>query len=196
MTGLVLRPSLLALCTFLLIACGSDETLPPGADDAATTVDAPVTADASGGGDATGDGGDGSGDGGDGSGDGGDGSGDGGADLDAGGGGEPGITCGTEICDPDTHKCCVSQGVTNQTCIPAADQCTGTTIGCDGPEDCQGDDACCGTFSAGSVSTACGAQSSCQFVLCNTSNDCPASSPMCCSSSLFPDASICSQFCF
>jgi hypothetical protein len=199
MTRLGLAPSLLALGAIVLFACGGDdERLPPGAADAAATVDAPATADAIAGDGDAGDNGDAGDDGDAGDGDAGNGDGDAGnGDGDAGNGEEPepGITCGTDTCDPSVQECCVAQNGMSQECV-ASGTCQSTTIGCDGPEDCQGNDSCCGTFAAGSVSTGCDAQSSCQFVLCNTSDDCPVSSPMCCSSALFPNASVCSQVCF
>ncbi len=115
-----------------------------------------------------------------------------------------GVACGTATCTLGTQECCVSGGIggSTQTCVTAG-TCQDNVLSCDGPEDCNGTDVCCGTGSfgggggGGGVSTTCaadctGGQSA---VLCRVDTDCPSAEPKCCSSFIYT-SDVCQANCF
>lgn len=68
----------------------------------------------------------------------------------------PGVSCGVGLpvlCEPDAEQCCI-RSLATDSCIPVGDSCTCEVPGCevatarcDGPEDCDGGEVCCGTIS-------------------------------------------------
>ena len=94
------------------------------------------------------------------------------------------VTCGADACDTASEQCCVDQG--GATCLALADTCGGTTLGCDGPEDCPGGtDVCCarggggGGGGGGEVEVACAAACNNGLVACHLDTDC-AEGEHCC----------------
>ncbi len=103
-------------------------------------------------------------------------------------GGFNGVECGGEICSP-AEECCV-EGFGSGTCVNTG-TCEGSTVSCDGPEDCSSaGDVCCGD-GAGAV---CENSDSCSTEVCNSPDDCPIKGESCCS--FGPGANTCSSFCF
>ena len=101
---------------------------------------------------------------------------DAGAAADAGDGSDAseGISCGAMTCG-STQECCVGAG--DPTCVDQG-TCATTTVGCDGPEDCEAGDACCG--GAAGSGTMCTLEPSCATVVCHTADDCPGVNDQCC----------------
>jgi hypothetical protein len=87
-----------------------------------------------------------------------------------------GIPCGDDTCDETAEECCVD-GEGGQTCVDT-DTCEGTTVGCDGPEDCTVDgEICCGEGDGAQ----CVAAVECNNEICQTNEDCPDEArPECC----------------
>jgi hypothetical protein len=85
-------------------------------------------------------------------------------------------------------------------CIAAGAMCMGVASACDGPEDCNMGERCCGMFAGGgSLSTECRGSmgGSCQPQLCHGAADCPAMHECCPFMYGGTNVSICSQFgCF
>lgn len=96
-----------------------------------------------------------------------------------------GVQCGAEMCDPATEECCVDQQTTS--CV-AAGTCPGTTVGCDGPEDCADTEACC----VGQTGSECVAADTCEVVVCHVAEDCPDVGDECCD---LPAGAFCAPNC-
>ncbi len=144
----------LCLASTLLFACGGDDD---GGGDTGDSADN----DAAAGGDDGGGGGDG----------------DAGTDnADAAGGDFTGITCADDTCEAGAEVCCL--GDMGLTC---AAECAGTSFACDGPEDCEGENICCGSRD-GTLCTAagdCGGGGEGDAV-CHVAEDCPEAGQECC----------------
>jgi hypothetical protein len=86
----------------------------------------------------------------------------------------PGIPCGADACDEATEECCVDGDA--QTCV-AADTCTSTTFGCDGPEDCRIEgEICCGAGDGAHCEVAL----ECGQAVCHLDADCASANEKCC----------------
>jgi len=118
--------------------------------------------------------------------------------------GSPGVTCGTMTCTPGM-ECCVTSDMMMPPnpvfmCIAAGGACMGVASVCDGPEDCDMGERCCGMFAGGgSLSTECRGSGggACQPQLCHDAADCPAMHECCPFMYGGTNVSICSQFgCF
>ena len=57
------------------------------------------------------------------------------------------LTCGSDTCNASTQVCCIT-GLNQQSCV-AQGTCTGATVACNGPANCQNGDKCCGAFVGG-----------------------------------------------
>jgi hypothetical protein len=59
-----------------------------------------------------------------------------------------GVACGQMTCAVGQTCCVTTSGTmaTGATCMGQSGQCTGATLACDGPEDCNGGGFCCGTI--------------------------------------------------
>ena len=176
----------LALCfAFVAPACG-DDTGGGGDGDASTN-------DGGGGG-----GGDGGGNGGiDAGGNGGiDAGGNGG--IDAGGGGGS-VNCGQAVCSAP-QQCCIDTGPGPMTEPMCVDQgtCQGAVVECDGPEDCNGSDVCCGSFggpNGGGQASCMPPGDQCQVVVCNDVGDCDGTE-ICCDTGFGGALCLEPNFCF
>jgi len=99
-----------------------------------------------------------------------------------------GVTCGQMYCAPG-NDCCIQQGG-GATCVTSG-TCAGTTIACDGKEDCTtAGDVCCFQQTGGSM---CQPAAGCGNPTCVSASDCPQSSPMCCTVS---SVKVCLAQCF
>jgi len=147
----------LCIASTLLFACGDDDG---GGGDTGDTGDSSGTDAAVGGSDSGGGGSDGSTD-----------------NADAAGGGDfMGIPCAGDTCQAGTEVCCAGEG--GLTCEATCDT---VSFACDGPEDCTGDNICCGSGADGTIcATAadCGAGDG--DVICHTADDCPEAGQECC----------------
>jgi hypothetical protein len=84
-----------------------------------------------------------------------------------------GIACGAPC--SASEQCC--NDLTNPPrCIPASDNCPGTTAFCDGREDCPTGTLCCSS----GVEQNCAAENACARFACQQAADCPSSFPNCC----------------
>lgn len=112
------------------------------------------------------------------------------ADPTAGPDASVGVACGEAFCD-STQECCVQQG--GATCV-AGGTCQGTTISCDGPEDCpQVGQVCCLDFGGqGGGGAECTAPDACDTPTCETADDCPDPGQECCA---FGPVMVCSAQC-
>ncbi len=103
-------------------------------------------------------------------------------------GGFNGVECGDTICS-SAEECCV-EGFGSGSCVNTG-TCKGSTVSCDGPEDCSSaGDVCCGD-GPGAV---CDNSNSCSSEVCNSPDDCPIKGESCCS--FGPGANTCRSFCF
>jgi len=91
------------------------------------------------------------------------------------------VYCGTAgSCDLSTEICCVTGngGSATSECTAEGD-CTGNAkIFCDGPEDCETDEYCCGQI--GNAGTSCSATACSLITICHGPSDCPGDSDQCC----------------
>ncbi len=88
-------------------------------------------------------------------------------------GGFIGTMCQDTVCGGDTPQCCIT--LQGGSCIGANDDCGGVTATCDGREDCQADEVCCGSLQSGaSCTNSCDAQE-----LCNDASDCDSPDQCC-----------------
>jgi len=145
----------LCIASTLLFACGDDDGGGTGDSGDSADNDAAV--------------GDGS--------DGGGGDSDGSSDNADAGGDFTGIPCADDTCESGTEVCCAGEG--GLTCETTCDT---ISFGCDGPEDCEGDDVCCGS---GQDGTQCAAAGECGNqqdgdVVCHVADDCPEAGQDCC----------------
>lgn len=115
-------------------------------------------------------------------------------------GGSVGVMCGDMTCSA-TEQCCIMGIGSAGTCIPRGDSCTGASIACDGPEDCDAGEVCCGRAGGGGGGAACadscGGPGGGGFELCHEMSDCSDGADMCCPAGDFvPADGFCSEFCF
>jgi hypothetical protein len=73
------------------------------------------------------------------------------------------------------EQCC-DDTINPRRCIPATDECLGTSAFCDGTEDCGGDTFCC---QGGTLQT-CAADDECAQTICQEPEDCPSTAQNCC----------------
>jgi hypothetical protein len=83
-----------------------------------------------------------------------------------------GVVCGAQTCDLTQQCCFYDEG--GPRCIAAGDVCPDKAALCDGVEDCQSGDRCCGD----STMLACDAR--CDTYVCREDDDCPSTEPHCC----------------
>lgn len=97
---------------------------------------------------------------------------------DSGGGGTAGeVPCGDVPTCTSPEGCCVTgKGGGDEECTAQEDCMEGIFQGCDGRNDCTGDDYCC--LSGGGV--ICVGAGDCSIALCSTPDDCPEEGDMCC----------------
>jgi hypothetical protein len=117
----------------------------------------------------------------------------------------PGTSCGEALpvlCALETEKCCV-RSLRTDTCIPSGESCdcdlqncSVLEVSCDGPEDCDSGQFCCGDLGGGSsyVSFQCAAQ--CQVTgnqraACHQGEDTCPSNLICANSQLLSNLQIC-----
>lgn len=115
-----------------------------------------------------------------------------------------GPSCGVGLpkqCELGSEKCCV-RSLETDTCIPEGDACNCGLSGCsvlevfcDGPEDCEGGQVCCGTL-AGSSYSSFTCEDSCDYrgsqrIACHEEMDeCPAGD-VCANSQLLTNVQVC-----
>ncbi|TMQ03041.1 MAG: hypothetical protein E6J90_52855 [Deltaproteobacteria bacterium] len=83
-----------------------------------------------------------------------------------------GVGCGSATCGV-TEQCCLDP-LNLPRCRPAGDVCPGTSVLCDGSEDCRAGDRCC----ADGDTVFCDA--TCDRTACRDDGDCPSTEPNCC----------------
>lgn len=62
---------------------------------------------------------------------------------------DPGIACNGAFCNPSLEVCCIK--VSSTSCTAKGSCNGGVPLGCDGKNDCQGGQVCCGNLSVGVV---------------------------------------------
>jgi hypothetical protein len=89
---------------------------------------------------------------------------------------DPGVTCGSEVCDAGTQRCCA--GVAGFACVANNQACNGAVLDCTTANDCSGNEVCCLTF-ASSDSSASVCKDQCAGMgagrerqLCSTDEEC------------------------
>jgi len=97
--------------------------------------------------------------------------------ADAAAGDVTGIPCAGDTCEAGTEVCCAGEG--GLTCETTCDT---VSFACDGPEDCEGDNVCCGSGQDGTVCAAPGDCGEAQDgdVVCHVADDCPEAGQDCC----------------
>ncbi len=85
------------------------------------------------------------------------------------------IHCGEDACERDEEICCFT-GFPNITqACSADDACGNLTATCDGPEDCESGEVCCGNMEGASCVSAGACTGFAAAELCHTNADCPES---------------------
>ena len=116
------------------------------------------------------------------------------------GGGMVGVMCGDMRCGAD-EKCCITGIGSAGMCIDRTMDCSGVELGCDGPEDCEAGQVCCGRRSGGGGGATCtdscaGGPGGGGLELCHDADDCSESGVMCCPAGDFiPADGFCSELC-
>jgi len=85
------------------------------------------------------------------------------------------------------------------TCIDEGDPCAGGRVSCDGPEDCESGQKCCGSVGGGLHAECVAGDAVCDGAeLCHDSPDCTGEGAMCCAlplgSAAFCSAETCPAF--
>ncbi len=100
------------------------------------------------------------------------------------------VFCGESTCAAPDICCVTSAGMDIMATCTAANACAGSTVSCDGPEDCSdGGNICCGTLTGDTGSTDCAPAAGCMAVICHDTGDCLNPGETCC------DFGIGSSFC-
>jgi hypothetical protein len=109
--------------------------------------------------------------------------------ADAGPGSPMFINCGTGKCARTTDVCCFTGYPNITTTCTKIGMCTNLSASCDGPEDCQNGDVCCGDQSGAVCKPASGCTAFPSSQLCHDNSDCPTSKN--CHMSMFVPWPIC-----
>jgi len=127
--------------------------------------------------------------------------------------GDPGVTCGAVLC-VDPEICCYFDPVVTDPYCTLPANCQGLPVACDGPEECP-DNICCanaglslsGDPPVGGIDGEAACEDSCPYYCdtfgysvqgraCQTSANCPATEPHCCTGEAFDGIAVClDDFC-